>query len=306
MASVNTIVVAVALDRRDETTMRYAARVADLLHARAVIVAHVTPSSEEVASGVPTAANVEGTPEERLQRLIDHHRGRFPTATQVQPAVRRGRLVGELVRLSVERSADLLVLGRRPRDEHDAVSDAIVKLEWKSPCSILVVPDYSTPVFERILAPCDFSEHSREALECAIALAREARDAAIVVQHVFTLPPLAIMSGRSVADFAAIERERAEQQWREFSATIDFASVRHSLRFDESDSIPLAIRQAAADEDAQLIVVGSHGRTRAAGMLLGHVADAVCAATTRPFLCVKRKGEIVGLLETLLSMYRGT
>ena len=50
------------------------------------------------------------------------------------------------------------------------------------------------------------------------------------------------------------------------------------------------IVDAADDQDASLIVLGSHGRTGLASVLIGSVAEAVAAHSTRSVLIVHRHG----------------
>jgi nucleotide-binding universal stress UspA family protein len=95
----------------------------------------------------------------------------------------------------------------------------------------------------------------------------------------------------------------AERQWAELVPAIDFRGVPWSVRFDLGDRVPKTILTVADEVDAQLIVMGSHGRTRPSALLLGHAADSVCSRTMRPFLCVKRKGEVVHLLHALLELF---
>jgi nucleotide-binding universal stress UspA family protein len=306
MNTLENIVVAAALDRRDATTIRHAARLANAFHAKSVTVAHVEPPLDwaHKVLGPTAGGNHHDRPaEERLQRLVDEARGSFPVSTSVQAAIRYGARVPELLKIAADQHADLLVLGRRPRDEHDAVSDAVVKLEWKSPCSVLIIPEDFTTQCERILVACDFSEHSREALAVAAALARTTPNCSLVIEHVYTLPAAPLMSGRSVAEMSAAIREEAQRRWDAFISSSPLVDVRHTLRLEEADNVPNAITRAAIATDSQLIVVGSHGLSPRAGALLGHVADSVCARTARPFLCVKRKGEVVGLLQALLGIF---
>jgi nucleotide-binding universal stress UspA family protein len=49
------------------------------------------------------------------------------------------------------------------------------------------------------------------------------------------------------------------------------------------------IVRAAEEHDASLIVLGSHGRTGLAGVMLGSVAQAVAAHSRRPVLIVHRR-----------------
>ncbi len=51
------------------------------------------------------------------------------------------------------------------------------------------------------------------------------------------------------------------------------------------------IAEVAAESDADLVVVGSHGCSALAGILLGHVADRVVRLTDRPTLVVRRTHE---------------
>ena len=54
-----------------------------------------------------------------------------------------------------------------------------------------------------------------------------------------------------------------------------------------SGSPPQRIAEEAAKTKAELIVVGSHGRSALAGLLLGHVADRVVRLADRPVLIVR-------------------
>jgi nucleotide-binding universal stress UspA family protein len=49
------------------------------------------------------------------------------------------------------------------------------------------------------------------------------------------------------------------------------------------------IVRVANEQDASLIVLGSHGRTGIAGLMLGSVAEAVAAHSRRPVLIVHRR-----------------
>lgn len=293
-----TILAAVAFDRRDATVLRHAAKLASLFQARSVLVVHVAPPLDTV----PAPAL-----EEKLARLLDEHRGLMPTATKLQAVVRHGNRVNELVQLAAESKADCLVLGRRPRDEHDALSDAVRKLQWKTPCSVMIVPEGAAADYPRVLAACDFSEHSRDALRVAAVIRRAAPQGALTVEHVFALPSLPHLAGRSVDEFIEIQRSEAKKRWFEFllagPSPNPLEGVEHAIRFDESEQVPRAVARAAIETDADLIVVGSHGLTPRAGGLLGHVADGVAALTVRPYLCIKRKGEVVDLLQALLGLY---
>jgi nucleotide-binding universal stress UspA family protein len=302
-----TIIVAAALDDRDATTLRHAARFAQAAQSKTVCLTHVAPSfdlPQPVGEQHPELARpVDEEIELRLKATLAAQSGLFPPATHVHCDVRQGSLVPELVRLAAQKSADLVCVGRLPRADHDPLSDAVVKIVREAPCSVFVVPAGVEPQYERILVSVDFSDRCCETLDVAAAVAACTPGASLIVQHVYTVPTGYHKTGRTYEDFALSMKGLAERQWAELVPKIDFRGVPWSVRFDLGDRVPKNILAVADKVDAQLIVMGSHGRTRPSAVLLGHAADSVCSRTMRPFLCVKRKGEVVHLLHALLELF---
>jgi nucleotide-binding universal stress UspA family protein len=149
----------------------------------------------------------------------------------------------------------------------------------------------------------DFSEHAREALDVACAIAQFMPGATVTVQHTYEVPLGWHKIGHSYEEFAAIMKGHAERHWNELLPTVNTRGVPCTVRFDLGEKVPKTILAVADEIDANLVVMGSHGRTRPAAFLLGHVADTVCARTARPVLCVKRKGEVVNCLHALLQFF---
>jgi nucleotide-binding universal stress UspA family protein len=307
MKRYQTIVVAVALDDRDATTLRNAARFAQAAESKAVYVVHVAPSFDlpaELTNKQPEQVlPVDETIEERLRATVEGQRSLFPAGTNVQCVARQGSLVPELIRLAAQKSADIFCLGRRPPQAGDLLSESAMQLVRKLPCSVFVVPPGVEPHVERILVPVDFSDHSREALDVACAIAQSMPGASVTVQHVYEVPLGWSKSGHSYEEFAAIMKGHAERHWNEHLPTVSTRGVPWTVRFDLSERVPKTILDVADEIDANLVIMGSHGRTRPAALLLGHVADTVCAQTARPVLCVKRKGEVVNLLHAILQFF---
>lgn len=311
MKRYQTIIVATALDDRDASLLRHAARFAQAAESKTVYLAHIAPSfdlAEDLAKEQPESlVPVDEEIEQRLKALVEGQPGLFPSTTVIHHVTRQGTLVPELVQLTAQKSADLFCLGRRPPEEQDYLSDSALKLVRKVPCSVFVIPAGVEPHYERILVPVDFSEHSREALEVGCAIAQLTPGASVTVQHAYDLPLGWHKSGRSYEEFASIMKGHAERRWNEFLPTVNIQSAPVQVRFDLSEKVPVAkIIATVADEiDASLIVMGSHGRTRPAAVLLGHVADTVCSRSNRPILCVKKKGEVVNFLRALLQWFEG-
>src|SRR5688572_16223582 len=126
--------------------------------------------------------------------------------------------------------------------------------------------------FEHVVVGVDFSEASREALRAAarIAAAAGARLSVVYVWH--STHPYTASSGDELraavdadeATMNALRREATDLGVRDVSGVF--------LAGNPADEI---VELAHKDESVDLIVVGTHGRTGLAHVLLGSVAEKV-------------------------------
>lgn len=144
-----------------------------------------------------------------------------------------------------------------------------------------------------ILVPLDFSPRSDRALEKACELARHF-DAELVLLHV-TTPPLgatAVMMGPGSADPVTHARIDEAVHW---AAEASLGArredlVRKGLRCEARVLVGSAadtIVQMAAELPAELIVMGTRGRTGLAHVLLGSTAERTLRLAPCPVLVVK-------------------
>ncbi|MBL8797556.1 MAG: universal stress protein [Planctomycetia bacterium] len=135
--------------------------------------------------------------------------------------------------------------------------------------------------FKTILHPTDFSERSALALRLAGALARD-HGARLVILHVAVPPPAIMMEGVAVPA-AEIDLKPLWAQLRKVKPA-DAVPVDYQLV--EGD--PAAEVMRIADEiGADVIVMGTHGRTGLGRLLMGSVAEQVVRKATCPVLTVK-------------------
>jgi len=305
MTSIKNLLIHLMLDRRDATTLRHAGWLAQAVGPEVIYVAHIAPSFDlpaELAEQSVTPVDEEIVAQLKTA-LADQQPDLFPSAARVECLAREGPFPTELVRLAAHKSADLICLGRLRPEDQDPVSDAAAVLVRKSPCSVFLVPEGAEPNPKRILVPIDFSAPSRGALEFAIALATATAGASLTLLHVYPIPIGYARAGFTYEQMAARVQKVVEANWLEMQTEVDFRGVPWTIRYQPGDFVAATILAVATEIDAELIVMGSHGRTVPAAALLGHVADSVCSKTTRPFLCVKRKGQVVSLLRAMLQLY---
>ena len=141
---------------------------------------------------------------------------------------------------------------------------------------------------DRILCPVDLSEQSAEALRHGLALARLYRARATVFHaYMDVQPPVtaAALPGGAAMAMPVSSREEVLATLRRFSAAAGAAPG--EVEVVVSAGAPAAaIARAAAELRADLIVMGTHGGSAVARVLLGSVTEKVLRTTDAPVLTI--------------------
>jgi len=138
----------------------------------------------------------------------------------------------------------------------------------------------------KILFPTDFSKHGQAALEMATSLARD-RGATLLIVHVEE-PPLAYGGGEFYYGVAEPNQEDLERMLLEVVPTDQSVRYEHRLL---AGSPARAILDLAKEEQVDLIVMPTHGRTGLLRLLMGSVAEEVVRKAHCPVLTVKLQNE---------------
>jgi len=135
-----------------------------------------------------------------------------------------------------------------------------------------------------VLHPTDFSEQSASAFDLACSLARD-HSARLVVLHVFS-SALATFGGIEAVPPGPDEMNTEAAKRQLLAVQCPDASVPFERRLIVGEPAD-AIVQVAAETRSDLIVMGTHGRSGLARLLLGSVAESVLRNATCPVLTVK-------------------
>ena len=218
--------------------------------------------------------------------------------------VRRGSPVQEVLLAAHELSADLLVVGRYGRGglkvgRLGSVADRLARL---SPVSVLVVPPEFGGKIARVGVATDFGEASDLALRRAAELGRAFGAAEIVLLHSFEVPA----GHHMIASWEDTCRQLtavAEQLGREQAARVLGGAAKVRVRVGEGG--PERVVPALASEDRlDLIVVGTHSRTRAAEALLGQSSERIIRNAPCAVWAEKSPGLIQGVVDALKEWLR--
>jgi nucleotide-binding universal stress UspA family protein len=136
--------------------------------------------------------------------------------------------------------------------------------------------------FKTILVPTDFSPFASEAIRIASSLAREHASKLLLV-HV-AQRPITNVGGMPVPPPPALDWPALKRELDVAAAGIKNVEVEPRLVEGEpADTIVNFAREMGAD----LIVIGSHGRSGLSRLLMGSVAEHVVRKASCPVLTVK-------------------
>ncbi len=138
---------------------------------------------------------------------------------------------------------------------------------------------------KRILVPTDFSDCSQRGIEYAISLAKDFQ-AQIFLLHVMELPvyglDLSLMHPRAIMSV----RHKLMEMMQQWVDQLKNQGVEVEGNF--VTGVPsIEILEAAKKHEADLIVMGTHGRTGLAHIMLGSTAERVIQRARCPVLTVK-------------------
>jgi nucleotide-binding universal stress UspA family protein len=148
----------------------------------------------------------------------------------------------------------------------------------------------------RIVAPTDFSEPSCEALRAAQELALHFSSELILVHIVDPVPPLApgtSLTSRvpafDVAGYQQVLQGSAQERLDSLARTLS-ADIKHRSVVKPGLAAQMIVA-CAEEEHADLIVIGTHGKTGVKRILFGSVAEKVVRTASCPVLTIKSRDE---------------
>ncbi len=196
----------------------------------------------------------------------------------------------ELLRRVRDTSADLLVLGSNgSSDPSKGAGVLATKCVRKAATKVLLVRGYHDDRFKNIVACVDFSESSHRVIEQAIRVAQQ-DGASLRLLHVFSAPwrganYIPRPTPEDQQQYSDSLSERLQEALQPFETEIRALQVETNVveNARESDGIVQFVESAEAD----LVVVGTRGRTGVRAVLLGTVAERIVRESPCSVLAVK-------------------
>jgi nucleotide-binding universal stress UspA family protein len=148
------------------------------------------------------------------------------------------------------------------------------------------------PAIKRILCPVDFSEFSRRALDHALGVAR-CYGSSVVALHVIAPAPVVVpvpyYFGAEVAPpmtLPPVDRAKVAAELAAFAATEQAGTARADALVTEAPDVYREILVQADRLSANLIVLGTHGRSGFERLFLGSTTEKVLRKARCPVMTV--------------------
>lgn len=248
------------------------------------------PAALSSGSETPLLAPAVRQDFERELELFCKDGGKEPPR---QARVIEGPIVPTILEAASALPADLIVMGTHGRSGFDrlllgSVTDKILR---KATCPVLTIPPTASVVskngrYKTILCAVDFSPSSFRGLDYALSLAQET-EAAITLAHVIEWP---WTTGRPLTatedGYRQAARDKALLDLREAVPPDVYDWCRPDVVLGEGRAHEEIVRMAR-DRQADLIVVGVHGRSALGMAVFGSTANQIIRHAECPVLTVR-------------------
>lgn len=300
------ILVCVDLSAMDEEVICYASEISEIMEADTIYFLHVAKDlnlPEDIAKDYKDVlAPIDETIKHQVDETVSKYFSKQQRAT-IHIDVLEGKPTDLVIKYAKRKDVDLIVMGKHGGKERPKIQfDRVVEL---SHCSVLYVPKKAEIKIDTIVVAMDFSEHAKLALEQAIHIKEKREAVTIYGLHVYHVPSGYHMTGKSYEEFAEIMKGHAQNDAHKFfkKHKIDEAACEMHYALTENDRIDDELNEFATKKNADLIMIGSQGRTAAAAFLLGSVAEHILHYDTNiPVFVVKKKNENMSFLQALMKI----
>lgn len=274
------------LDWATELARQHGARI-ELVHALLV----PNPATDFVPSPPDYTEALQEAATARLNELAN----RVQTGdVEVVPQLRLGVPSQVILQAALDLEVDLIVMGTRGLTglRHLFLGSTAARVVQHAQCPVLSVHPGDLDQHRQvrtILIPTDFSRDAEIGSRAALDLLGEERqDAKIVLLHVYHLPfeytaygtiPTSIDYFKDVEEAAAARLSELAEPLRDSGLTVETIA--------KEGYPPEVIVDEAAAAGADLIAMGTHGRTGLAHLVLGSTAERVVQHAGCPVLTVR-------------------
>lgn len=298
------LLVALDLTEMDEQLIQYSSHLAKFLNSEKVYFVHIAKDLElpdKVKEKYPDLmAPSDEYMTDTIEKLIEKA---WTSGYECEKVVeiKEGNPSDQIMKWVDIKSIDMMIMGRKRKLKGSGIVPQ--KIAKVAQTSLMLVPEDFSFKLDKVVVPIDFSKHAKLILEKALAITKD-NQTSLTLVNVFRVPFGYHTTGKSYEEFSDIMKSHAVVDFNEFVERNDFPEdLECEYVLDEDDSPADKIFEFASEQNADMIIMGSKGRTGLASILLGSVAEKVITYDAEiPLMIVKDKGENMGFLKALLKL----
>jgi nucleotide-binding universal stress UspA family protein len=202
----------------------------------------------------------------------------------IKTVLEEGEIYERLVDLSEAENCGIIVMGRRGKSplQNVLIGSTAARVIGHSQRDVLVVPAETKIGWDRILVATDGSKYSQTAIDKAIDFA-VSYGGKLTVVSVVDVPAELFGEAPNLVDELV---RKAKGYVDKVKQTAEASGIEARTYVREGESYQTIIK-FAGDENADMIVMGSHGKTGLKRLLMGSVTEKVIGNSPCPVLVVK-------------------
>lgn len=202
----------------------------------------------------------------------------------IKTVCEEGEVHERIIDLAAAENCDLIIMGRRGLRpvERMLVGRVTARVIGHTHLDVLVVPNNTSVGWKKIVLATDGSKYSTAAAERAIAFAKSYGGELKVLSVVDVPPEFYAEAPQAVEDLV----RKAKGFVSEVKKQAEAAGVPAETFVGEAEAYQ-AINNLTQEQKAEIIVLGSHGRTGLRRLLMGSVTEKVIGYAPCPVLVVK-------------------
>ncbi len=241
--------------------------------------------------------NVHRTVEDAAQAVMNGVAAKLDAeGVKVFTALRFGKSWEQLCSVATEAKAGLIIVGTRRRSAGTRMlfGSTAQKLLHHAPAPVLIVKPEEMREVREIAVASDFSEPSMAAVKAAVGLA-QAMQAKLFVVHALEFPFEAYLrtagvSEEQVDQYRQKLHAEAMQNLEAQIAQTDARTLPYGVLLKVVEGTPDVAIPAFIDEnEVDLLVIGTVGRTGLSGVLLGNTAERLLPMVHSSLMAVRAK-----------------
>jgi len=304
MYKIERLLVALDLTKMDEVLVKYTSHLAQFLKSEKVYFIHIAKDlelPEELKKNYPDLlAPTDESMMDSMKKVVDKY-WETDCKCEISIEVKEGDPSEQILKWVDIKNVDMMVMGRKKELKGGGIMPH--KVAKVAHTSLMMVPEDSSFKLNKVVVPVDFSKHSKLVVEQALNITKD-REVSLSLLNIFRVPIGYNKTGKSYSEFAKIMESHAQHDFQEFIKKNEFPDdlICH-YGLDDDDLPADKIFDFASEQNADMIIMGSKGRTGLASLFLGSVAEKVISYDSHiPLMIIKEKGENMGFIKALLKL----